>query len=287
MSECGYRPAEYARQADKRRLLELYREVFHVDFAYDEWYCEQRSPLGVVAVDEGSGEIIGHFGTLRFASEISKKPVPFRMSMGFMVLPEYRGKGIALQLYRSLRQEVLKRKDAAFIIGFPNDVSFKMHVGQMDYTLLRNYHFVRLPNGTHQHGYQLEESFFREEAQTEANRLEHSKEYMLWRYANKKYDKWRADHGRVFISTRFMDKADILYWSCGASKEELLDFAAFLYSTQGVKKVTTWNTAPFLDAFPGEERNYHMCLNYLDCGPALRRDIQRNWIFYMGDCELF
>ena len=84
-----------------------------------------------------------------------------------------------------------------------------------------------------------------------------------------------------------MDKADILYWSKDAGEEELLDFAAFLYEKQGVERVTTWNTVPFLDAFPREDRNYHMCIHYLNCPPAEKADIQKDWFFCMGDCELF
>lgn len=207
--------------------------------------------------------------------------------MGLMVSPERRGAGIALRLYERLRRAVLEKGEASFIMGFPNDVSYKMHVERMDYELYRNYHLVTFPKGAGKGNYVLEEDISQETFQeVQANHLERPGEYMTWRYADKKYDKWRAENGHIFISTPFMDKADILYWSGDAGSGELLDFAAFLYAAQGVKRVTTWNTEAFLDALPREKRDYHMCLNYLDCGPVQREEIQREWFFYMEDCEL-
>ena len=30
-----------------------------------------------------------------------------------------------------------------------------------------------------------------------------------------------------------------------------------------------------------------MCINYLDLDDEVKKMINRNWIFYMSDCELF
>ena len=111
MSEIVYRYIDYVSHSDREEILALYQTVFHVVPDYDNVFCRLRSPLGVVAVDRNSGRIAGHFTTLRFIAQISGKCLPFRMSMGFMVSPERRGEGIALNLYRHLRQAILKNDE--------------------------------------------------------------------------------------------------------------------------------------------------------------------------------
>lgn len=293
MNMITYRLVNYHQADDRRQVLKLYDQVFHMDFSggYDKWYCrEQRKTLGIAAVDEICGKIISHWALVGFDAVIHGREVLCRHLMGVMSDPEYRGKGIASNAFRSLREIVIDRKDTFFGISFPNDQAYSMEVNHLGYVPLRDYHFVVLPKGEAHGTYKLDEGILCEEQPDTLsgfNHLSHSKEYMLWRYQEKIYDKWRSENGHIFISTRFMDKADLLYWSGDASGEELLDFASFLYKTQGVERVTTWNTIPFLDMFPREARDYHMCINYFDRGPAEKEEIQREWFYYMGDCDLF
>lgn len=282
--------ADYGAPDHKQQILSLYQDIFHVDFAedYDTWFCGPCFPLGVIALNDNSGKIVGHFASLRFEMKTGTKIVPFRMSMGFMVSPECRGMGIGSNLYKYLRTAISEKQDSLFMIGFPNEVSYKMHIDRMEYILHRNYHFVVLPKGEHQQTYskihKVPKQLF---VTSQFNCILHSESYMCWRYENAKYDKWMTDNGHIFISTKFKDKADILYWSEDVCEDELLDFAAFLYQTQAVARVTTWNSTDYLASYPAEDRNYHMCMNYLDCDPDTKAMLNGNWLFYMGDCELF
>lgn len=43
----------------------------------------------------------------------------------------------------------------------------------------------------------------------------------------------------------------------------------------------------FLDKYPAEERSHHMCIHYLDSTPTEREKIGGDWLFYMGDGDLY
>lgn len=290
MSSITYRRADYA--VDREQILKLYCDVFHIDFTegYDKWFCDQnRKAIGIVAVDGGKEKIVGHWCLARFEAVVAGQRVAFRQSLGTMTDAEYRGQGIAATLFKHLRQAVIKERDTQFVIGFPNEASYRMLVGQLDFVFLRDYHFVVLPRRENQFQYKEDHVSYREQRDffPGKNYLLHSAEYMEWHYCGEGYDKWQSENGHTFISARFMDKADILYWSEAVTEEELLDFAAFLYTDKNVKRVTTWNSATFLDKYPAEARNYHMCIQCLDTSPADRDKICKDWFFYMGDCDLF
>ena len=291
-AEIVYCPAHYENPAIREQLLKLYRDIFRVEFSegYRKYFLDWPDFAGVVALESRTGEIAGHFAAARFHAVIAGELMPFRMSMGFMTSPNFRGRGIATQLYRNLRDEILRRNDAKFIIGFPNDVSYHMHTHGMDYVSLKDYRFTVLPKSVPA-GHYLPLSDFRgfraEETPDKRNHLLYSAEYLSWRYRENQYEKWVSGEGRLFVSTRFRDKADILYWDLSASEEELLDFAAFLYERYAVSRVTTWNSAAFLNQYPAEERRYHMCVNCLNADSAEKESILGEWLFRMGDCELF
>lgn len=292
MNTILYRPINYAAEEDCRQIDRLYKDIFHLDFSVKSniWCQPQRTPLGILAINAASGEAVGHFSSSLFCAKIENSPMPFRISMGFMTDPAYRGQGIATKLYLHLRDAILAAQDAQFLIGFPNDTSYRMHVDRMEYSLYRDYHFVVLPRGPHRYTYKSYNGDFSEGRHgmtSPNNRVEHSASYMNWRYQNPDYNRWQSETGHLFITVRFQNKIDILYWSEGALLEELLDFASFLYETESVEKVTTWNSLDALNAYPKEARAYHMCINYLTCSAAEKQAIQHKWLFWMGDCELF
>lgn len=291
-----YRKIDYKEHSDRDAILEMYQNVFHIDASqqYEFLYCGSHftNPLGVVAYDDENGRMVGHFTTVSIRAIINGAEQNFRMSMGFMTDPEYRGRGIATNLYYELKKLVMEEPGGAmFIIGFPNENSVHMHISRMEYEEYRTFHFVELPAGetadnvafteadhVAQGGSRLQEGY---------NQLCHDDAFLNSRYADSKYEKYISGKGNEYICTRFRDKFDILYWSDPADEAELLAFANHLHQKEGVRRVTTWNTTDYLDKFPGEDRSYHMCINYLGCGDAERAMISQPWLFYMGDCELF
>ena len=292
MSSIVYRRADYSAPDERAQILRLYREVFRMDFTvgYDMWFCnEARKAVGIVAVDAEDSRIVGHWASAHFEASIGEETMGYRQSLGTMTDAEYRGRGIAAALFQHLRQTVAEEGDARFIVGFPNEASYKLLLNQLGFVWKRDYHFVELPRGISRFQYQKENTVPKEriDMHPEKNCLLHTPEYMEWHYRGKEYDKWQSENGHIFISTRFMDKADIVYWSATVAEEELLDFAAFLYSSQNVERVTTWNSTAFLDAYPAEKRRYHMCIQYLDNPDAERKKIGGEWFFYMGDCDLY
>lgn len=292
-----YRKIDYSKHSDKAEIVRMYRDIFQVDFAeeYDFLFGtrEDCDPLGIVAIDPERERVVGHFTTIAFTALIDEKPSRFRMSMGFMTDPEYRGQGIATNLYFELKKAILAAGDGTcFIIGFPNENSVHMHVARMEYQEFRRFHFVRLPNDA---GADAAE-FTRIDAVTLAdldarnegsNRVQHTSAFLNFRFADEKYEKYISDSGNVYICTRFRDKFDILYWSDCRNEKELLAFARFLYGREGVARVTTWNSLDYLDKYPAEEREYHMCINYLNNTEEQQAEIDKPWSFLMGDCELF
>lgn len=289
MSDIIYRLANYAAPDDQRQILGLYREVFHTDFtaSYDMWFCDKRrKPIGIVAVETEGAQIVGHWASAYFEAMIAGDVVGFRQSLGVMTDAAYRNRGIAAALFRHLQQAL---EDAHFIIGFPNESSYRLHIQRLDFVWKRDYHFVVLPRGCCRLQYQRSDSVCSDQANlfSGKNCLLHSTEYMEWHYQRENYEKWLSEKGHLFISVRYMDKADIVYWSPAVTQEDLLDFSAFLYANQSINRVTTWNSTAFLNAYPAEKRNYHMCIQYLNCTPAERKSIGQDWLYYMGDCDLY
>ncbi len=292
-----YRTIDYEKHTDREDILRMYREIFHVEFEdqYRFWFESRHAgaPIGVAAIDDTCGRMVGHFTTVRFRAIIDGASQPFRMSMGFMTDPDYRGQGIATNLYHELKKYVTDAEDdTCFIIGFPNENSVHMHIARMEYEEFRRLHFVELPKtegADAEHRFTPADGFSgaSEEAGAGYNRMHHTKSFLDFRYADSKYETFVSDSGNLYTCTRFRDKVDILYWSDYLNEEELLAFASFLHGREGVSRVTTWNSLPYLDKYPREDREYHMCINPLNCDDAQKKRILSPWIFLMGDCELF
>lgn len=292
MSSIVYRRADYSAPDERVQILRLYREVFRMDFTmgYDMWFCnEARKAVGIIALDAGSSRIVGHWALAHFEASVGGEIMGYRQSLGTMTDAEYRGRGIAATLFQHLRQTVEDEGGTRFIVGFPNEASYKLLLNQLGFVWKRDYHFVVLPRGSSRFQYQKEKAVCKRQIDVipGKNCLLHTPEYMEWHYQRQSYDIWLSEKGRLFISVRFRDKADIVYWSYDTTGEELLDFSSFLYKSQDINKVTTWNSTDFLDTLPREERNYHMCIQYLNSTPAEQKRIGGEWFCYMGDCDLY
>jgi hypothetical protein len=118
--------------------------------------------------------------------------------------------------------------------------------------------------------------------------LNRDNQYLKWRYGNKKYKFFKSSDEKFFVITEFQNKFDIVYWSPKVSKQDIRDFADFIYCMFPVKEVSTWDTYDLGDA--GDtigERKYHFCIKKLKSD--LTEDIynEKEWIWLMGDSELF
>ncbi len=289
-----YRRASYNDSYEKKEIIRLYNEIFEVDISenYDLWFSENiyGEPLGIVAVDDENSKIVGHFASVMLLSDIDGEALYFRMSMGFMTDTSYRGMGIATNLYKELKKEIIREGKASFIIGFPNDVSVNMHVNKMEYSLYKEFQFVTIPRINPVKMFEkvsIEEFESNESLETEKNRIVHTTDYLKWRFADKKYVGYVSEDGKLFVCTKFRNKIDLLYWDMSAEEKDILNFAGFLYKHEKIDSVATWNSTNFLNEYHREERKYYMCINFLDADSKLKKKINKSWLFYMGDCELF
>jgi predicted N-acetyltransferase YhbS len=284
-ADISFRMAEYGRPSEALAICDLYRRVFGVNMedGLGFWYAENPAggPYGIVACD--GDKVVGHFGTMSIRAMVEGASAKGRLSMGFMVDPEYRGRSIAAGLSDALFSDLRGLGEGGFVIGFPNDVSYRMHVERMGYEPLRDFSFVTLPRDP------SASAAYNREAEPACghNSIVHDEAFLAWRYADPKYEKRLAEDGSLYVCTRFADKMDILYWTPGAPKEAVLSFAARLYERDGVTRVCTWNTYGWLNQYPRDERRYHMTLRPLTDDANGRDSLMRDWIFYMGDCELF
>ncbi len=291
-----YRSIDYKYHGDRDRILAMYQKIFNVDASgeYDFLYKSSHfsSPLGVVAIDDDNGSMVGHFTSVSVRASIAGNDNAFRISMGFMTDPDYRGRGIATNLYHELKKVILNAgENGCFIIGFPNDNSFKMHVDRMEYSQYRPFQFVDLPNEQVTDVSFTKVDSFETDGDVKlsgiVNHVCHDVRFLNSRYESAKYEKYLSDTGNLYICTQFRDKVDILFWSDYLNERELLAFAHLLHQRDGVNRVTTWNSVDYLNNYPREDREYHMCINYLKNDSEQIKNIDRPWVFYMGDCELF
>lgn len=289
-----YRKAIYRSTYDKNEIERLYREIFNVDISpeYDLWFSDSQygKTIGVIAIDGETEKVIGHFAAVPILANINGESVCFRMSMGFMTDINYRGKGIAIKLYENLKREILLDGKTAFVIGFPNDVSVNMHLSKMEYVLFRDFQFVVIPRRKFTKTYRriiIDDVCSGKPEKCTVNKIIHDKKYLKWRFSDSKYDIYLSENGKIFICTKFNKKIDLVYWDESVSEKELLDFAGYMYESEHIVSVETWNSMEFLNNYPKRERKYHMCINYLNLDKERKKYINQNWKFYMGDCEVF
>jgi len=289
-----YKCIDYSDENDLVQVKYLYKKIFKV---LDEnkimyWLSENHAgkPIGILAIDETINKCVGHFGTMAIQSIIGGEKVQGRNSMGFMVDGEYRGNRIATTISDLLFQNVFKDEACKYVIGFPNDVSYKMHLEHMGYRSVRDYNFVEInSNDKHKNIYTQKNvvDLTEHNVEIEHNTLNHDDDYLKWRYRDPKYLIYESDKRNLFITTEFNNKADILYWSTTVTEEELIDFACFIKKEISAERVCTWNTYKWMDDYPKEGRKYHFCINMNIYDDKYSDDIMKPWLFYMGDCELF
>ena len=175
-------------------------------------------------------KIVGHFAAVMLLVSINGQVYNFRMSMGFMTDACYRGNGIATNLYKKLKQEIIAEGKALFIIGFPNDVSVKMHLTKMEYSLCREFQFVKLPYKKQSRKFRkinIEEIGNKKIIRHPYNMVVHDSEYIKWRFNSQKYTSYVSDDKKYFICTKFKNKVDLLYWDSTVDEKDILELAGF------------------------------------------------------------
>lgn len=285
-----YEIYDYQDNDMNNKIVGLYKKVFHTEFNNLGYFFEDNpfgKPIGVVALNENK-EVIGHFATMATEAFINSKKIKGRISMGFMVEEDYQGHSIAKNLANILLAEVSKDEQCNYVIGFPNDNSLYMHKKYMGYTHIRDYYMVKIENL----GYDQNKSAFKvvsniptEKSRPKLNIINHSSEMMNWRYQGPSYEKYCDDKDNYYICNRYRNTIQILYWSPIVTKDDLVNFAGFLYSINSIESVRTWNSFDWLNCFEKEERAFHFTVNTLN--KDFDMYIAGKWCFFPGDCELF
>lgn len=286
-----YEIYDYSAEEINRQVVELYWKVFNVNKgkSLGTFFLPNPAgkPIGIIATND-RGRIVGHFATMSIPVMIQGETASGRISMGFMVDPECRGMKIASNLSNNLFEALQKEGKTDFVIGFPNDNSFHMHITRMGYKHIRDFQMVTVPSRKKT----VKKSCFRQidnikgNKQTiERNAIVHDEKFLNWRFHEKKYLKFQSKDGNFFVCNKYRECIQILYWSEQVVPEQCLEFADYIYNSFGVEEVRTWNFLDWLDAFPMQERKFHFCIHNLKEG--LEGLLLEPWIFYPGDCELF
>lgn len=285
-----YEIYDYLNEKINGQISELYWKVFHVEKKGGLGSFFQPNPagnpIGVIAVTDRD-EVVGHFATMCIPALIQGKAVNGRISMGFMVDPEYRGLQIASNLSNKLFTFLKGEDKTDFVIGFPNDNSFHMHIKRMGYKHVRDFQMVTLPKlgKGFVERFQLTTRIESARQRTGKNMIMHNEEFLNWRLKGERYLKFQSEDGKYFVCNKYKGCFQILYWSEQVNSEHCLEFANYIYNTFGVEEVRTWNCFDWLTIFPAQERKFHFCIHNLK--KELEDLLYESWIFYPADCELF
>ncbi|MDR2457254.1 MAG: GNAT family N-acetyltransferase [Clostridiales Family XIII bacterium] len=179
----AYRIADYQNAKELRKIAALYLKVFNINIIENLkfWFSDSPfgEPFGIIALYEE--EIIGHFGTAKLNADIRGEILSGRISMGFMVDSDYRGQGIAGNLSEKLFEKLRKQGKDNFVIGFANDVSYKMHIESMGYELIRNYAFVEFPKSENiKYKYNAVDKFSSAKKKIIENTVEYNDDWLNW-----------------------------------------------------------------------------------------------------------
>ena len=290
-----YSVYNYSSEIINSRINELYKKVFNQDFSnnFDWWYLNNPlgKAIGIIACD---GErVIGHFAVSPIKINIKGNVSSQLISLAAMVDADYQGMGIFKKLGNELFGHLIDNTDYDFIIAFPNDNSLKVHLGALNYVFIRDFNFVVFDKVDEKKSnqYKMVDSYGITEISHDKIHLYRSLEFLKWRYVNEnRYKIIKDDKGNEFVVSKFKNKADILLWNTNLDVNDFKKFVQYLYRYLNVNDVSTWNTFDIFNELGRQEkRGYHFCVRFLNeeiPEKALLRD-KENWVFMMGDCELF
>ena len=279
---------DYSNTVINKQIISLYEKVFSVSYQtlplpFTENPCG--GPIGVIAILESENRVVGHFATMAIQAYCDNGFCDGRISFGFMVDPDYQGRGIAKKLSQVLFN-YLSRTDCSFVIGIPNDNSLYMHQKYMDYYHVKDYQIRIIPNPKkHTRTYRKIESIEEVNNSYQANMIIHSREMLDWHFSKSKYLKYLDDNNDLFICNYYHDTMQLLYWDRSVTKKQIEDFSSFLYDEYNVSAVRTWNVYDWLDNYEAEKRKYHFTIRIIN--NSIKSKLLNNWFFYPGDCELF
>ena len=289
-----YRIYRYEDNQINASIQELYRASFQVDIRDEFQWKFLQNPKGqaIAVIAMLDDKLIGHSAVMPCEVNVKGNSVDAIISMGTMIHSSYIGQKIGSSMMRYLLQYLSESK-YAFIIGFPNENSFSMFTTKLGLTHLRDYHFISFNNNyiesrNHYELADLDSVCLNLEPVGNSICLNRDNQYLKWRYGNKKYKFFKSSDEKFFVITEFQNKFDIVYWSPKVSKQDIRDFADFIYCMFPVKEVSTWDTFDLGDVVDTiGERKYHFCIKKLKSD--LTEDVynEKEWIWLMGDSELF
>ena len=89
--------------------------------------------FGINAIS--NGELIGHYAAQPIKAIINKKEVPGLFALHIATKPDYRGKGVAVEL-NNLTHELARKMGYEFVIGVANALSTRVYVNKLGFSLI-------------------------------------------------------------------------------------------------------------------------------------------------------
>lgn len=288
--DINYLVYDYSEENFNQGIIDLYKTVFNVSIEKLSFLFEENpagKPIGVIAIDK-SNIVVGHFATMAIEARVCNQIISGRVSMGFMVKKEYQGLHIARNLADCLLKKLRELNNCDFVIGFPNDNSFYMHEKYMNYVHVCDFHMYKIPYDNNlkiDNSFTVIDSFCSDEKSLGYNMILHSADMLNWRFNDNAYIKYRDRYNNHYVCNTYKNTLQILYWSPTVDKATLNSFANYLYETNNIESVRTWNTYEWQNYSDTEPRAFHFTINVLN--ENMTDVLCNNWCFYPGDCELF
>lgn len=293
----SYRIYHYENEVINNKIIQLYKNVFNINFKDDFtwWYLNNPfgKSIGAIALD--GNIVVGHWAVTPLPFNIMGNKRTELISLASMVDPEYQGQGIYKKIGFTMLEYLKNEGKFSFIIAFPNDNAIKVHLNSFDYLHIRDFHFIRFNRNKPRLDKHFKLADFPVKDDIKLNKqnlimLDRTSEYMKWRFGNSnKYMIAMDEKNNQYIFTRFKNKIDILTWTYDASEQDIISFANYLYDVYNPELVCTWNSMVFNEPMAREKRDYHFCIHFLNKErvPADTIIKEDKWLFQMGDSDIF
>jgi predicted N-acetyltransferase YhbS len=133
---------------DERGINQLYNTVFGVNRSLDAWRWKYdqlpRTPLKLIAVLEGAGQIVGQYSSSPLDMVYRGQTVLGTQPMDIAIQDAYRGRQLSKPLFEAWTS-LARASGVAFAFGFPNPLHYKVGKNILNYPdvgpvmLLRRY----------------------------------------------------------------------------------------------------------------------------------------------------
>lgn len=111
------------REGDEESIARLYEKVFGIEMPLSKWawrYLENGIDIKLIRLAESAaGDIVGQYALCPVRMRFGEREIIGSLSLDTMVHPEWRGRGIFVELARAVYQDA-KEEGVPLTYGFPN-----------------------------------------------------------------------------------------------------------------------------------------------------------------------